>query len=143
MEAQELRINNFISFGDSICKVVEIQKGCFYFEDEEGEELKSTTCEYSPILLTEEWHNNFGVVKSGFNQFEYNSPRKNNFNVDILFTGDYVYIRQRTLSSRPSHNDDLISIWNKDLTKRDMYVHEWQNLYYSLTGEELTIKNQE
>lgn len=90
-----------------------------------------------PILLTEEWHNKFGVVKNGFNQFEYNSPRKNNFNVDILFTGDYVYIRQRILSSRPSHNVYYLSIWNKDLTKRDMYVHEWQNLYFALTGEDL------
>ena len=37
--------------------------------------------------------------------------------------------------------DDIVVIWNKDVSKRDMYVHEWQNLYYTLASKELTLKN--
>jgi hypothetical protein len=66
--------------------------------------------------------------------FEYVLQRKNNIDVKVVFQGDYVFLRQGL--------SDVITIWNKDLTKRDMYVHEWQNLYFSLTGEELTTKNQ-
>lgn len=36
-------------------------------------------------------------------------------------------------------DNDMVSIWNKDFTKRNMYVHEWKNLYKSLSGTELTL----
>jgi len=92
---------------------------------------------YIPIPLTEDWHNKFGVNRNGFDNFEYVLPEKNNFSIRIVFNGDYVMLRQ---GSGARANDDIVSIWNKDLTKRDMYVHEWQNLYYALTNKELTIK---
>lgn len=89
-----------------------------------------------PVILTEEWHNKFGVKKNGFKSFEYKLPRKLNIDITIIFNGDYVMLRQ----GEKNLDDDIISIWNKDLTKRDMYVHEWQNLYFCLCGEELTIQ---
>jgi hypothetical protein len=92
---------------------------------------------FEPIPLTEEWHNKFGTSKNGFKSFEYVLPRKNNIDLKVIFTGDYVMLRQ----GQGTLEDDVVSIWNKDLTKRDMYVHEWQNLYFALTGEELTIEN--
>ena len=92
---------------------------------------------YEPILLSEEWHNKFGVIKNGFNNFEYKLKSIFNFNITVIFSDDYVMLRQG--KEKKSYNDDMVVIWNKDLTKRDMYVHEWQNLYYSLTGKELTI----
>ena len=91
-----------------------------------------------PIPLTEEMHNKFGVYKNGFNNFEYELHIKNNFSIKIIFSGDYVFLRQS--NSHNIHEDDVVSVWNKDLTKRDMYVHEFQNLYFSLCGEELTFK---
>ena len=89
-----------------------------------------------PILLTEEWHNNFGVKRNGFNSFEYKIQNKFNFHLTVIFTGDYVMIRQ---GEKKSIGCDIISVWNKDLIKRNMYVHEWQNLYFLLAGEELYI----
>ena len=88
-----------------------------------------------PILLTEEWHNKFGIQKNGFGNFEYILPRKNNINIKVIFCTDYVMVRQ----GEDKIDDDVLSIWNKDLTRRDMYVHEWQNFYYSLCGEELIV----
>lgn len=149
MEAKELRIGNLFYFpftGEKIevlgINAHEYSEGIYNtISFKKGTNLYCEKIEVlKPILLTEEWHNKFEVVKNGFNQFEYNCPTKNNFNVAIIFVGDYVYIRQREDKNKPSLSDDLISIWNKDLTKRDMYVHEWQNLYFALTGEELTIK---
>ena len=95
--------------------------------------------DYRAIPLTEEMHNKFGGYKNGFNNFEYELPIKNNFSIKIIFSGDYVFLRQS--NSHNIHEDDVVSVWNKDLTKRDMYVHEFQNLYFSLCGEELTFKN--
>ena len=89
----------------------------------------------NPIPLTEEWHNKFGVIKNGFESFEYVLPRKNNISLKVIFTGDYVMLKQ----GEGTPQDDIVSIWNKDITKRDMFVHEWQNLYFALNGEELTI----
>jgi hypothetical protein len=89
-----------------------------------------------PIPLTEEWHNKFQVYKNGFNSFEYVLPRKNNIYLKVIFTGDFVMLKQEYGLSQV-----IVSIWNKDITKRDMFVHEWQNLYFALTSEELTPKN--
>ena len=94
--------------------------------------------DYRAIPLTEEMHNKFGCYKNGFNNFEYELPIKNNFSIKIIFSDDYVFLRQS--NSHNIHEDDVVSVWNKDLTKRDMYVHEFQNLYFSLCGEELTFK---
>jgi len=88
-----------------------------------------------PIPLTEEWHNKFGVELNGFRSFEYKLPRKNNIDMTVVFQGDYVFLKQ----GDNIKEIDIVSIWNRDLTKRDMYVNEWQNLYHALTGEELKI----
>jgi len=100
--------------------------------------LEDGTAYAKPIPLDEEWHNKFGVKVNGFQSFEYELPRKNNQQITVVFNGDYVMLRQAT--SNKKHEDDIVSIWNTDLTRRDMFVHEWQNLYFALTNEELTIK---
>lgn len=98
---------------------------------------ESTT--YNTIKLTEYFHNKFGVKMNGHMSFVYELPRNNTIKVKVVFSDDYVYLRQGN-DDKP-YNDSLVTIWNKDLTKRDMYVHEWQNWYYLLSGgEELTIK---
>jgi hypothetical protein len=89
---------------------------------------------YQPIPLTEAWHNKFGVELNGFKQFVYILPRNRNIDVKVVFDRDYVFIRQGS----GGVTDDVFAVWNNDVTKRDMYVHEWQNLYHALTGEELT-----
>lgn len=47
------------------------------------------------------------------------------------------------MDNKISPKDNICTLWNKDLKKRDMKVHEFQNLYYILSGKELTIKQYE
>ena len=136
MEAKELRIGNYVNF--------EFHKDCggvkgvevFISDLEIILHNSSKSKYYTPIPLTEEWHNKFGVKINGFKIFEYTLPRKNNLDIKVIFNGDYVMLRQ----GKGDRNDDILSIWNKDLTNRDMFVHEWQNLYSALTNEELKLK---
>jgi hypothetical protein len=127
MNAQEIRIGNWYDHNG-------VHRQVTPNTIEEVWEAKRTWCK--PIPLTEEWHNNFGVKKDGFGSFVYKIPRKNNSNIKVIFSRDYVMLRQ----GKGRIDDDLIAIWNKDIKKRDMFVHEWQNLYFSLCGEELMIK---
>ena len=90
-----------------------------------------------PIELTEEWHNLFGVKKDGFHEFTYDISRFEKGKLCLVFSGDYLYLRE---SEKPNTiPSDIICIWNKDLMKH-FYVHEFQNLYKSITGNELKSK---
>jgi hypothetical protein len=67
---------------------------------------------YNPILLTEEW-----LLKLGFKKFCKDYAKK----------GIILHTRKRGFIIR------------KSVPQMD-YVHQLQNLYFALTGEELTIK---
>jgi hypothetical protein len=140
MKASELRIGNLVDLGNRIAKVIEIgQLACVVVDLEETQDTIEDYERTRPIPLTEEWHNKLGIQKNGFLSFEYILPEKNNMGIRVIFQGDYVCLRQSKNSNFPMA-DDVVIIWNKDLTKRDMFVHEWQNLYFALTGEELKQK---
>lgn len=142
---KNIRIGNYIAASANksnketwtIGKVRTILSGDVDFEQIEVETEEEFTWffkdSYFGIPMDEEWHRIFGVEKDGFDSFRYKVPRNNNINITIIFTGDYVMIQQ---GDKP-YESDLVSIWNKDLTKRDMYVHEFQNLYFILSGEDL------
>ncbi len=124
MKANELRIGNWVMYS-TVLKI----NAHKILECAEHPER------FAGIPLTEEWHNKFGCVQNGFDSFEYILPRKNNIRVKVIFTREYVMLRQGAGNSE----DDIVSIWNKDVTRRDICVHEWQNIYFALTGEELTL----
>lgn len=69
---------------------------------------------YSPIELTEEWLLNLGFRKSFRGKWQ-----KDELAYDI-YGGNGLYMHGVTLEIK--------------------YVHQLQNLYFSLTGKELTIK---
>ena len=113
MEATELRIGNYVE-----------AEGYYPFGDIDGIEKETVRIGVTsyllsailPIKLTEEWLLKFGFVK-GIGEYR---------------IGNYSY-----------------NIWNKmvyvkeeEVTKVDLlFVHQLQNLFYSLCGEELTIKD--
>lgn len=139
MKANELRIGNLIEYQyidvwnrqKRYWEECKIEVGHIkWLEDNPNDE------DYRPIPLTEKQHNKFGVFKNGFNSFEYVLNTKSSLCIKIVFSKDYVHLRQS--NTHNVHEDDVICIWNKDLTKRDMFVHEFQNLIFALTGEELT-----
>ncbi len=135
MKAHELRIGNYVIFGNNANSTTEeivainntdwFDEGKKYWletKNLEGELLN----DFQPILLTEEW-----LLKFGFK-----------------YCGDYFYsiktgVAWTTLEVCP--DCCRIIVFNKKkLTfvelKYHKYVHQLQNLYFALTGQELTIK---
>lgn len=91
---------------------------------------------FKPITMSEKFHNLFGVYKNGFDSYEYILERNQNLNIKIVFFQDYIMLRQ----GKGGVDDDLISIWNNDVTRREIYVHEFQNMYRALSGKGLAIQ---
>lgn len=65
MEEKKLMIGNLLTFGNQICKIIEIQEDCFYVENEEKERYKNTSSLLEPIPLTDEWLKRLGLKRLG------------------------------------------------------------------------------
>ena len=119
MNPRELQIGNYVNpYDDFITQVTGITNtGKIWLVDNPThEECAWKKDKIKPVLLTEEW-----LVKFGFEKDGHNFKMKGyTFN---LKTGNLWW-----------HNKNLISL--KSIT----FVHQLQNLYFALTGEELTIK---
>ena len=121
MKTQDLRIGNFVSLSymkGQFFKVKELSEYHVYFSHVTENYLSHTVYQYcEPIPLTEEWLKKFGfdVKHNGYQLngilIKYNL--KGGFVVDISQCIGFVGLN---------------------------YVHELQNLYHSLTREELTLK---
>ena len=77
-----------------------------------------------PIILTEEWLYKFGFEENGVDKKENEKYRK--YWSEGKF--DVYKIISFYLDNNKSHEPDI------------KYVHQLQNLYFALTGEELTLK---
>jgi len=158
MKANELRVSNLVisnnqkyrpdKFG-KICVVTAIDTNrpkieqysgvscTLYVFDDEYQDTFGQMIEFiQPIPLTPEWHIRFGAKRNGFNDFVYQvSDIKT-----ISFSGDYVFMRDFDIDiNAPGMTDNICTLWNNDIRKRSMYVHEWQNMWNIMTGTELTL----
>ena len=117
MKASELRIGNFVQhkcgahYKISAYDIVDVADGTFNIE---------------PIPLTGEWLSRFGFERS---ENQNNTPswtwKKNN---EVWF---YETWKDR---------DIYVNSFLRRNQKQINHVHQLQNLYFALTGEELTIK---
>lgn len=129
MKAEELRIGNYVKFGGvefvtgQIAGVYDTAyidfEGCESLN--KGMEISSLESDFDeylqPIPLSEDWLLKFGFVKNDYPYDDYVSPP---FGLGM----------------------NIIKI-SKDMEFfifKLSYVHQLQNLYFALTGEELTIK---
>ena len=112
MKANELRIGNLVGFPSGVKYKVDM-----LYSNYEGLDY------WQPIPLTEEWLFKFG--------FEKLTDKSRGFN-----SNSYTYTKG--ISFIVHLNDKLLSVnfWQGNEKK---YVHELQNLFFALTGEELTI----
>ena len=112
MKNTEIRIGNIINRNGLI---VAVDEQTFW-------DMKNNPKQYEPVPLTEDWLEKFGFQKTKFEssiktlKYEWTS---------IYFNNGYIEISVRG-HSYP------VSI---------QHAHQLQNLYFALTGEELTIKN--
>ena len=140
MTANELRIGNLVAFEfqnkSEVHKI--IPKDIYVMNQCEIEYGQESEC-YKPIMFTEEWHNKFGEERNGFNSFEYNLTHRKK----VVFTGDYIYLLEiDSVNGKESIEGNICTLWNNDSKRRSIYVHEWQNLYFALNGEELEIRKE-
>ena len=109
----ELRIGNLL-YNDNVIVKIDA-RSIFDIWDDKG--IKT----YKPILLTEEWLLNFGFEKSNRLDLGELKPCYAIFSLAIMIR----------------HNSFFID-WIGGNTELK-YVHQLQNLYFALIGEELTL----
>lgn len=126
MEAKELRIGNLVytnrahGKGEKQKKTVEVN--LHYLRQIED------NCNYiKPIPLTEEW-----LLKFGFNK----EPDKSFTKRDIA-----IFLDKRFSSNLFMQENQGDFTWFSYECKIE-YVHQVQNLYFALTGEELILKSE-
>jgi hypothetical protein len=120
MKASELRIGNWVSsiYG------MEFQVYPMYFKQMPTDEKHNLILSnWKPIPLTEEW-----LLKFGFERMKF-------------FGTNINYLLKEPICISTS---DMVVEWNKPnfIIKQIKYIHEIQNIYFALTGEELTFKSE-
>ena len=116
MKSIELRIGNWVEHNQP--------KRGYYTTVQESTFSVNVEKLFKPIPLTEEW-----LLKFGFKEV---------FMVDEVwgyYIGDFIYVNSGQI--RFNDEEDGAILINENQLQR---VHQLQNLYFALTGEELTIK---
>ena len=120
IKANELMVGNLIYFEGETCKVLSIDgHGVDVLFLGSGEEVWIDLFQFTPIPLTEEW-----LLKLGFSD-SFTEFKINNF--VIAKDNDLFYYQFENYQ---------VEIPDVKL----QYVHQLQNLYFALTGEELELK---
>lgn len=126
MNIQDLRIGNLVLEFGEVTPIVQLDRGGKTFYRINDMQVHKQTfltggkvC-FEPIPLTEEW-----LLKFGFKNIESNSfylPRFSDYDIVLNENNAFLYREDMAL--------------NADIK----YVHQLQNLYYALTGEELELQ---
>ena len=123
MKANELRLGNYVYDGEKeLCKIWAVHKDRLTVEipNDNTTFLGRYKIEYAkPIPLTEEW-----LLKFGF----------------ILNNDDYYESRDGILCYVEDGKVNMILFEIGDWETEIDHVHQLQNLYFALTGEELKIE---
>ena len=118
MKANELRIGNYLEFNNLIRPSEIIKVNAWFLRqlvNDPKEDNPTVNNFYKPIPLTEGWLLNFGFEKT-----------------------KYGFVKMTEIA--------CLRIWEEDVTysgtliENIEHVHQLQNLYFALTGEELTLK---
>lgn len=137
IKASELRLENLISYNGEPMPIFSIDRGSrsFYTINDiqinrnTGCTIKGGEDVFNPIPLTEKWMQKFGFVTADYEVDQIVWDYNDNF----CIVQDGV----------PPENEPFVFEWEdgRDNRKTDIkYVHQLQNLYFALTGEELQIK---
>lgn len=132
MEAHELRIGNWVQFRHTETPVkITLSDFAHEYYDEHLED-------YEPILLTEEW-----LVKFGVTNYADGYIITPNGHYDFGYVLEYLDWRKDwqvgILYYDPARECDVEEVYHFNVGSLK-YVHQLQNLFYSLCGEELELK---
>tara|TARA_R110001592_G_scaffold268269_3_gene534543 strand:- start:49840 stop:50208 length:369 start_codon:yes stop_codon:yes gene_type:complete len=121
MEVQELRLGNLVNYKQTTHRIKSVGRIISTIVRLNGDVYDSGASQIDPIPLTEEWINNFGFDSSW---------KKGDF--QICTTSEHEY---GTLYYKSKDNGAAF------LPVVLKYVHQLQNLYFALTGEELVLND--
>jgi hypothetical protein len=129
MKANELRIGNFIMFSETGAKfrVVEIDNYGFRVANA-NEDTWIGNYNFEGIPLTEEWLLKLGFILLSESKYSKKFECINNDSFCFSFPKLGANVHHYGMSYRG------------ELLSNIKHVHQLQNLYFALTGEELTIK---
>lgn len=145
---KELRIENLLEVDGRISIVQGIGVDYIYTTIEIGLPVDRCIVSYknlNPIPLTSEWLVKFGFKKHAgiiIDPYSIKLPLIGckELSVTIGKGNQYIYIKDYN-SDADKTPTDLVCIRNSD-SHGDFHVHQLQNLYFALTGEELEIKQE-
>jgi len=118
MEAKDLRIGNLIMTRREVVTVDFLNPVSIGWGEGNFGSSDSRLAKFEPILLTESWLIDFGLEKM----------KESEYTQDSYYFGKY----HLWLTS------GVILFSDKDIIQ---YVHQLQNLYFALTGEELNYES--
>jgi hypothetical protein len=128
LRASELRVGNITTLG----VVSLIDQDVFRVVDSEGDSFKNTWAEIKPIPLTEEWLLKLGFKQCGYEMLSWkHETLLPSFDLDGINWADFDEPDYQFLNYKVA--DEILRI---------DYVHQLQNLYFVLTGEELKQQEQ-
>jgi len=137
MDSKELRIGNYINFGSTVSEVFGITVTDVMFKYSTGNEEKYAKLineGIQPVLLTEEW-----LIKFGFKNITL-KYQENSVVIGLYLENIDSYLTFNNNEWRLEQDDDWRDGGNHHDLPNFEFVHQLQNLYFSLTGKELTLK---
>lgn len=128
MKANELRVNNYVEGVNGIDQILTIgETGVKLVKFNEPGSSDEPTHYFDwikPIPLSEEWLLKFG------------------FNAQHIIKQWYSYVNDHIEISHYSKDRCMVFVSASDVAFDIKYVHQLQNLYFALTGKELTLKSE-
>lgn len=144
MKANELRIGNFVHHNSenekdefvghqlTICELDEKTITTFYIDVSGGKQIVRNKKDYMPIPLTKKWFENFVGFQYSDGNYWVNLITHY---LDLMPSKELwypTYVQIPEFSSEEEQRVNLNAI---------QYVHELQNLYFTLTGVELQLSS--
>jgi hypothetical protein len=129
MKQSDLRIGNFILVGNFVKVITGIHNDTIFCKtkmDAPQEEDEHHISEINPIVISEQWLLDFGFIKT------YNSY--NEFYLPSTYVGRFISLELKT--GYVFVSDLNLCHWSDD-NSHIKYVHQLQNLHFTITGIEL------
>jgi hypothetical protein len=140
LQAKDLRIGNWVEsyLPPQISEWIEVEVSPHTLIKMRDHEMKHG---FRPIPLTEDWSVKFGLYNNL--KLNYNKRQGVEYRFSKKKLGTYIikrYYNNSLYKMQFVYDDKHNNIPNEQIWVNIKYVHQLQNLYFALTGEELTIK---
>ena len=139
MKIQELRVGNIVIDKGEICKIIKIEASGCVVASKGNDTFLSSIKDLEPLQLDEDI-----LIKTGFEK--YSAKERKRFelkykeiapNYDL--NGFYIYkTDKRYLCYKNGQMGEFVFYHNESYVNL-RYLHQLQNIYFDLTGEELEI----